>query len=65
VFYVVDVVAVGYTTDVVYRWNRARQVAIAEDMKLSQFDIIATPSDNQTDAMQSGKTGVTLCTATL
>jgi len=60
------VVAVGYTTtDVVYRWNKARQVAIAEDMKLSQFDLIATPSDNQTDELPSGKTGVTLCTATL
>ena len=66
VLVVVTVVAVGYTTtDVVYRWNRARQVAIAEDMKLSQFDLIATPSDNQTDALQSGKTGVTLCTAIL
>ncbi|KAJ9596975.1 hypothetical protein L9F63_012005, partial [Diploptera punctata] len=46
----------GYTTnDVVYRWNRARQVAIAEDMKLSQFDLIATPSANQTDILQSGE----------
>jgi gamma-aminobutyric acid receptor subunit alpha len=47
---------------VLYRWNRARQVAIAEDMKLSQFDLIATPSANQTDVLQSGRTGVALCT---
>ncbi|XP_046993798.1 gamma-aminobutyric acid receptor alpha-like [Schistocerca americana] len=44
----------GYTTtDVVYRWNRQRTVAIAEDMKLSQFDLIATPSANQTDVLKS------------
>nr|CAD7202588.1 unnamed protein product [Timema douglasi] len=47
---------VGYTVgDVVYRWNKARQVAIAEDMKLSQFDLIATPSANQTDQLKSGR----------
>nr|CAD7574616.1 unnamed protein product [Timema californicum] len=46
----------GYTVgDVVYRWNKARQVAIAEDMKLSQFDLIATPSANQTDQLKSGE----------
>ncbi|XP_047111610.1 gamma-aminobutyric acid receptor alpha-like [Schistocerca piceifrons] len=46
----------GYTTtDVVYRWNRQRTVAIAEDMKLSQFDLIATPSANQTDVLKSGE----------
>ena len=38
-----------------YTWNRKRQVAIAEDMKLSQFDLIATPSANQTDALPPGK----------
>ncbi|GFG34073.1 hypothetical protein Cfor_01961, partial [Coptotermes formosanus] len=49
----------GYTTnDVVYRWNTARQVAIAEDMKLSQFDLIATPSANQTDILQSDSSSV-------
>ncbi|CAG9835258.1 unnamed protein product [Diabrotica balteata] len=37
----------GYTKkDVLYRWNYARQVAIADDMKLSQFDLIGTPSGN-------------------
>ncbi|XP_068084324.1 gamma-aminobutyric acid receptor alpha-like isoform X2 [Anabrus simplex] len=46
----------GYTTnDVLYRWNRQRTVAIAEDMKLSQFDLIATPSANQTDVLLSGE----------
>ncbi|KAL1509560.1 hypothetical protein ABEB36_004274 [Hypothenemus hampei] len=44
----------GYTKkDVLYRWNMARQVAIAEDMKLSQFDLIDTPAGNQTDAIFS------------
>ncbi|XP_050299183.1 gamma-aminobutyric acid receptor alpha-like isoform X2 [Anthonomus grandis grandis] len=39
----------GYTNkDVIYTWNSARQVAIAEDMKLSQFDLIDTPAGNQT-----------------
>ncbi|XP_021920170.1 gamma-aminobutyric acid receptor alpha-like [Zootermopsis nevadensis] len=42
---------------VLLQWNKARQVAIAEDMKLSQFDLIATPSANQTDVLQSGRTG--------
>jgi hypothetical protein len=56
-------VAVGYTTnDVIYRWNVARKVDIAVDMKLSQFDLIGTPSANQTDALQSGRTGLALCT---
>ncbi|KAJ8976144.1 hypothetical protein NQ317_018116 [Molorchus minor] len=44
----------GYTSrDVIYRWNKARQVAIAEDMKLSQFDLIATPAANHTDNLLS------------
>ncbi|KAG8225043.1 hypothetical protein J437_LFUL000021 [Ladona fulva] len=48
--------SVGYTTrDVLYRWNAARRVAIAEDMKLSQFDLITTPTANQTDALKSGR----------
>lgn len=45
-------VLVGYTSqDVIYKWNAARQVAIAEDMKLSQFDLIATPAANHTDSV--------------
>lgn len=40
-------IAVGYTKrDVIYKWNSARQVAIAEDMKLSQFDLVANPTAN-------------------
>uniref|UniRef100_A0A0A9Y6I2 Gamma-aminobutyric acid receptor subunit alpha-6 n=1 Tax=Lygus hesperus TaxID=30085 RepID=A0A0A9Y6I2_LYGHE len=42
----------GYTVrDVIYTW---KQVDIAEDMKLSQFDLIGTPSANQTDQLKSG-----------
>ncbi|XP_015834304.1 GABA-gated ion channel isoform X1 [Tribolium castaneum] len=47
----------GYTAqDVLYRWNAARQVAIAEDMKLSQFDLIATPAANHTDTIVNSDT---------
>lgn len=46
--------SVGYKKeDVIYRWNTARQVAIAEDMKLSQFDLIDTPAGNQTYTVSS------------
>ncbi|XP_014476933.1 PREDICTED: gamma-aminobutyric acid receptor alpha-like [Dinoponera quadriceps] len=41
----------SYTTrDVIYKWNSARQVAIAEDMKLSQFDLVANPTANHSSA---------------
>ncbi|XP_048512142.1 gamma-aminobutyric acid receptor alpha-like [Athalia rosae] len=41
----------GYTSqDVIYKWNNARQVAIAEDMKLSQFDLVANPTANHSTA---------------
>ncbi|XP_025992309.2 gamma-aminobutyric acid receptor alpha-like isoform X2 [Solenopsis invicta] len=41
----------GYTTrDVIYKWNSARQVAISEDMKLSQFDLVANPTANHSTA---------------
>ena len=34
----------------VYKWNGARQaVTIAEDMKLSQFDLVDCPAGNMTD----------------
>lgn len=47
---------VGYTTrDVLYRWNPSRQVAIADDMKLSQFDLIANPAANHTDILKTGE----------
>ncbi|GJQ65250.1 Grd [Trypoxylus dichotomus] len=58
----------GYTSrDVIYRWNRHRQVAIAEDMKLSQFDLIATPAANHTDTVISSdsKSGVRSVTITI
>jgi len=39
---------VGYTTsDVLYRWN-SRAVAISEDLRMSQFDLIGVPSSNDT-----------------
>jgi hypothetical protein len=41
---------------VLYRWNKARQVAIADDMKLSQFDLIATPAANHTDTIVNSDT---------
>ncbi|XP_061401359.1 gamma-aminobutyric acid receptor alpha-like, partial [Musca vetustissima] len=43
----------GYTTaDVIYRWNKERPaVAIAEDMKLSQFDLVDCPAGNLTDVV--------------
>lgn len=49
---------VGYTThDVIYKWNSARQVVIAEDMKLSQFDLVANPTANHsmTPGLSHGK----------
>ncbi|XP_031783046.1 GABA-gated ion channel GRD isoform X2 [Nasonia vitripennis] len=46
----------GYTTrDVIYKWNSARQVAIAHDMKLSQFDLVGNPTANATDSTLSQK----------
>ncbi|XP_055593191.1 gamma-aminobutyric acid receptor alpha-like [Uranotaenia lowii] len=41
----------GYTSnDVMYRWNGNRSaVTIAEDMKLSQFDLVDCPAGNVTD----------------
>ncbi|XP_075213761.1 gamma-aminobutyric acid receptor alpha-like [Lycorma delicatula] len=44
----------GYTVkDVTYVWRR--KVVTANDMKLSQFDLIDTPSANQTDILRSGE----------
>ncbi|CAG9854553.1 unnamed protein product [Phyllotreta striolata] len=46
----------GYTKqDLIYRWNTARRVAIADDMKLSQFDLIATPAGNNTINIFNGE----------
>lgn len=46
-------IAVGYTTtDLVYRWNEVRPaVTIADDIKLSQFDLIHCPTANLTEAI--------------
>ncbi|KAK4315664.1 hypothetical protein Pmani_013127 [Petrolisthes manimaculis] len=46
----------AYTTrDVMYQWNKARQVVIASDLMLSQFDIIATPSGFENTTRISGR----------
>ncbi|XP_045126054.1 gamma-aminobutyric acid receptor subunit alpha-5-like [Portunus trituberculatus] len=46
----------AYTTrDVVYRWNGDRQVVIAPDLMLSQFDLIATPSGFENTTRLTGE----------
>lgn len=48
---------VGYTTaDVLYRWN-SRAVAISEDLRMSQFDLIDVPSSNESIRVGSEKQG--------
>ena len=50
------IVPVGYTSDdVSYRWTTGRGVNIASDMKLSQFDLISTPTGNETTTRSKGK----------
>merc|ERR1719219_1396479 len=45
----------GYTDqDVSYNWTTGRGVNIASDMKLSQFDLIATPTGNETTERSKG-----------
>lgn len=45
----------GYTSqDVSYNWTTGRGVNIASDMKLSQFDLIATPTGNETTQRSKG-----------
>ncbi|XP_077296624.1 gamma-aminobutyric acid type A receptor subunit Grd [Arctopsyche grandis] len=52
----------GYTSvDVIYRWNQQRQVAIAEDMKLSQFDLIASPAANHTNTVLKSDSNYCFC----
>ena len=47
---------VGYSErDVLYRWTIGRGVNIASDMKLSQFDLIQTPTGNATTIVNKGK----------
>ena len=46
---------VGYTSDdVLYKWTTGRGVNIASDMKLSQFDLISTPTGNETTLRNRG-----------
>ena len=46
---------VGYTAqDILYRWTAGRGVNIASDMKLSQFDLISTPTGNETTLRSKG-----------
>lgn len=41
------ILSVGYTTkDILYRWN-PRAVAISEDLRMSQFDLIDIQSSNE------------------
>ncbi|XP_059079847.1 gamma-aminobutyric acid receptor subunit alpha-3-like [Tigriopus californicus] len=46
----------GYTiNDVIYQWTAGRGVNIASDMKLSQFDLISTPTGNSTTFLNKGR----------
>merc|ERR1719422_2630624 len=45
----------GYTAeDLIYQWTTGRGVNIASDMKLSQFDLISTPTGNETTTRSKG-----------
>ncbi|GBM74175.1 hypothetical protein AVEN_188174-1 [Araneus ventricosus] len=47
--------AVGYSDrDIQYKWNPARSVVIASDMKLSMFDVTDTPTGNLTEEQRKG-----------
>lgn len=48
---------VGYTnSDVIYKWkNPQKAVEIADDMKLSQFDLVDCPAGNMTDKIGHNK----------
>ena len=53
---IVTFILVGYTTeDVLYKWTSGRGVNIASDMKLSQFDLMQTPTGNLTTYVNKGK----------
>ena len=48
-------ISVGYTSnDLIYQWTAGRGVNIASDMKLSQFDLISTPTGNETIKINHG-----------
>ncbi|XP_055929793.1 gamma-aminobutyric acid receptor alpha-like [Argiope bruennichi] len=45
----------GYSDrDIQYKWNPARSVVIASDMKLSMFDVTDTPTGNLTEEQRKG-----------
>ena len=49
-------ILVGYTTeDVLYKWTSGRGVNVASDIKLSQFDLMQTPTGNLTTYVNKGK----------
>lgn len=53
-FEIQNLSTVGYTTsDVLYRWN-SRAVAISEDLRMSQFDLIDVPSSNESLTIGDG-----------
>ena len=50
------VLSVGYaSSDLTYQWTAGRGVNIASDMKLSQFDLISTPTGNETMYLNHGE----------
>lgn len=55
------IISVGYTIkDVQYRWN-SRAVAISEDLRMSQFDLIDVPSSNESITVGSENVGASVC----
>ncbi len=57
---------VGYNKEeVYYQWTSGRGVNIASDMKLSQFDLISTPTGNETVFLNRGKKSIEYCTHTV
>ena len=49
-------ILVGYNAaDLIYQWTTGRGVNIASDMKLSQFDLISTPTGNDTIFLNHGE----------
>lgn len=56
---------VGYTTkDVQYRWN-SRAVAISDDLRMSQFDLIDVPSSNESIRVGTENGGNSVCKKTI
>ena len=56
VLYPYSSISVGYNSnDLIYQWTAGRGVNIASDMKLSQFDLISTPTGNETHFLNHGE----------